>query len=61
MLIIVQTEDGTNILRTVHACEDFPAEGEILIAKGAVEVSEFIEEQYGFGAVLGTGEQSWHK
>lgn len=56
MLIIVQDTSGNNILRTVHACEDFPAEGEILMAKGAIEVAEFIEDQYGFGAVLGQGE-----
>lgn len=52
MLIIVQDVAGNNILRTVHALEEFPSEGEILMAKGAIEVAEFIEDQYGFGAVL---------
>lgn len=54
MLIIVQTEDGTNILRNSVGVEMDVFSGEKVLAKGAVEVARFVEEQYDGNVVLCT-------
>lgn len=52
MLIIVQTEDGTNTLRNSTGLELEVYEGETLVAQGALDVAHFLDEQYSGNAVL---------
>lgn len=54
MLIIVQAEDGTNTLRNSTGLDVEVYEGETLVAQGALEVVQFLDEQYSGNAALCT-------